>query len=105
MVTILTKVNVDTLVVSEVMQMNIGDTIEVSADIKSDGKEPVPISWQLGQVPKLGKGYKCLEVIGEDGFKGTMTFKAVGEGTGDVTYTIYDGENSGKTKTIEIEVV
>lgn len=105
MVTIVTKVNVDTLKVSETATMQIGDTIEVSANVSSNEGEPVPISWELGQVPAQGKGYKCLIVVGEDGFKGTMTFEAVGLGEGDVTYTIFGGDDMGRTKTLDIVVL
>lgn len=102
MVTILTKLNVDTLIVSEIIMMNIGDTLEVSANIEGNGKDPLPIGWELGQSPKEGAGFKCLEVVGEDGFLGTMTFKACGYGSGSISYTIYDGERIGKTKELEI---
>jgi hypothetical protein len=104
MVTILSKINVDTLKVSETAIMQIGDTIEVSANITpTKPPELCPISWCLGQVPKPPSQEDCLIQIGMNPFAGTMTFKAIGLGNGYVKYDFLEGDK--KSKTLQIEIV
>lgn len=99
MVTIKSKVNVDTLEVSEVMQMNVGDIVEVSANVETVPNEVAPITWQLSQSSESGK--KCLMVTGEDIFEGTMDFQAIGLGEGTVNYQIKEGGS----KSLDIEIL
>ena len=103
MITVTQKFNVDTLEVEDTfVSLEIGDIMEVVADFipNADPKTPAPIGWSLGQVPAGGEGTECMEVIGEDIFKGTMTFKAVGAGNAWVTYRMINPVKEKKTHII-----
>ncbi len=103
MLTVTQKFNVDTLIVEDTyVSLKIGDIMEVIADFipNADPKTPAPIGWSLGQVPAGGEGTECMEVIGQDIFKGTMTFKAVGGGHAWVTYRMENPVRSKETHVI-----
>ncbi len=101
------KLNVDTLVVSEEITMNVGDTLKVVCDFaEAQGDGFMNVSWSLGQAPKnQTPGSTCIDRIGENPKEGSMTFKAVDEGWAYVKYEIVTGEGTGKSKKIDILIV
>ena len=102
------KWNVDTNQVEELpVEINKGDEVTVCAEVSPTvAPNPNPISWSMSQSPASGiAGDKCIIQTGDDIYKGTFTFKAIGQGSGSIKYEVMSGVNKGKTKTIQLKVI